>query len=296
MSEKQRVRPQSFEKSKEEERQNKLAKLKKLQELQAKLHKKKEEKKQKEVGVVGEEKIFDEIANIDQFEAKILSQVEKAGAAQELSASDEKLLEQELSRLEAEIQKGTGTAVSKKSSYEKLLEKHDWLEKPNYGFMYSIPNIKNQQEDFLSWKQEWGNVLLDYCETATHHLIHMNKIQTDPPFNKFNNRDAAIYHMGQELVDRDLAKWLGKKKKKKFPELRVLWRTNDEWAGLIQQWALDNAIFDLMMLNDIRDTKEEFSNMPEADLRQIFTTIQNKYGGKMVDLGKDQIGIKFHIL
>ena len=64
-----------------------------------------------------------------------------------------------------------------KTPYEKLIELHEWIELPQYGFMYSVPNKKKNKEDFQSWKDEWSQVLLDYAKVGTFHIIFVKSRQ-----------------------------------------------------------------------------------------------------------------------
>ncbi len=179
--------------------------------------------------------------------------------------------------------------IAEKSPYEKLIELHEWIELPQYGFMYSIPNKKKNREDFQSWKDEWSQVLLDYAKVGTFHIIFVKRLLTESPFNKFTNRKNAINELAEGLIEKNLGKWVKKKE-----ALRVYWKSIEEWVSVIEDWAHDHAIFDVIMIPDIRNSEQEFASLPVEDLREIFKKIEKQGKANMVELdGNDQFGIKF---
>ena len=198
-----------------------------------------------------------------------------------------------MAALEKEL--ATEAKVIVLTAYEKLVAIHDWLDAPQYGFMYSIPNSKKARADFESWQEEWSQVLLDYAHVGLLHILYPKRMLTEKPFNKFTNRKHAIEIIAQVLVEKDLAEWTGDKPKKK-EALRVFWKSIEEWVNIIEKWAQTNALFEVVMLPDIRKAETEFANLPEEDLRQIFKKIQQNQKGTMVELENNQFGIKFRLI
>lgn len=113
---------------------------------------------------------------------------------------------------------------------------------------------------------------------------------TEPPFNKFQDRKGAVDELCDGLVERQLAKWLDKKKE----QLRVYWKSIEEWIVVIEDWARDNALMDIIMVPEIRNADEEFSTLPEEDLYQIFKKVHQEQRGKLVELSKTEFGVKFN--
>ncbi|UYP45180.1 hypothetical protein NEF87_001465 [Candidatus Lokiarchaeum ossiferum] len=285
-------RPKASQKSKsineEKKKKEKLAKLEKLQKLEA---------LQSQLNSLESESIDSgsEVDGLDDLESSIQQGIKGATKGEillEVSTNDASIAA-EMAALEQEV--AVEAKVKVKSPYEKLLEIHDWIEAPQYGFMYSTPNKKKNKQDFESWREEWSQVLLDYAHVGLIHIIYPKRLLTEKPFNKFIDRKKAISILAEALIDKDLAKWVGDKPKKK-EELRVYWKSIEEWTTLIEDWAKNNAIFDMVMVPDIRNSETEFSNLPEEDLKIIFGKIEQNHKGTVVELDDNQFGIKFKIV
>ncbi len=216
---------------------------------------------------------------------KGISSATKGEKIFEISISDVEI-EKDMQALEEEV--AAEVAVAEKSPYEKLIELHEWIELPQYGFMFSVPNKKKNKEDFISWRDEWSQVLLDYAKVGTFHIIFVKRLLTEKPFNKFINRKNAINELAEGLIEKNLGKWINKKE-----ALRVYWKSIEEWVSVIEKWAQDHAIFDVIMIPDIRNSDQEFAHLPVEDLREIFKKIEKQGKADMVEIDKDQFGIKF---
>lgn len=282
-------RPKASQKSKslseEQKKQEKLAKLEKLEKLEA---------LQSQLNSLESEGSGSEVDGLDDLESSIQHGIKGATKGEivlEVSTTDDSIAA-EMAALEQEVAAETKVVI--KSPYEKLLEIHDWIEAPQYGFMYSTPNKKKNKQDFESWREEWSQVLLDYAHVGRIHIIYPKRLLTEKPFNKFVDRKKAISILAEALIDKDLAEWIGDKPKKK-EELRVFWKSIEEWTTLIEDWAKNNAIFDMVMVPDIRNSETEFSNLPEEDLKIIFGKIEQNHKGTVVELDDNQFGIKFKI-
>ena len=216
---------------------------------------------------------------------KGISSATKGEKIFEISINDAEI-EKDLKILEEEV--AAEQLVAEKTVYEKLVELHEWIEQPQYGFMYSVPNKKKEKGDFLSWRDEWAQVLLDYAKVGTYHIIFIKRLLTEKPFNKFIDRKSAINELAEGLVEKKLGKWIKKKE-----ALRVYWKSIEEWVSVIEDWAHDNAIFDVIMIPDIRNSEQEFAELPVEDLREIFKKIEKQGKADMVELENNQFGIKF---
>ena len=295
IAERERPKPQKTTTSKtaEEEHAAKLAKLKQLQELQAQLDSiESETPPAKSESADQSDTATDELDNLESTIAKGIQSTTKGETILEVSISDQEI-DQEMAVLEKELAAEVQLVIL--TPYEKLVGLHDWLDAPQYGFMYSIPNAKKAREDFASWQEEWSQVLLDYAHVGLFHILYPRRMLTEKPFSKFTDRKKAIEILAQVLVEKDLAKWTGDKPKKK-EALRVYWKTIEEWVDIIENWAQTNALLDVVMLPDIRNAETEFANLPEDDLRRIFKKIQKNNKGTMVELDNNQFGIKFNLL
>ena len=243
-----------------ESREAKLAKLKQLQELQAQLASIEAEAQPTEVSSTESEgqseAVKDELDVLDSTIAAGIKSTTKGETLLEISISDQEI-DREMAALEKEIAAEAKVIVL--TAYEKLVAIHDWLDSPQYGFMYSIPNSKKARADFESWQEEWSQVLLDYAHVGLLHILYPKRMLTEKPFNKFTNRKHAIEIIAQVLVEKDLAEWTGDKPKKK-EALRVFWKSIEEWVNIIEKWAQTNALFEVVMLPDIRKAETEFAN------------------------------------
>ncbi len=282
MAEKQRAKPKTKEKPQKGAEVSREEKLKRLRQLESKLH-------EMEAG--------EKTQKTEDLESKIESEIKKATSGTELTQAEEKAMEAELAKLEQEMKSEEVQKKKLKSPYEQLIEEHEWLEKPNYGFMYSIPE---QDKDFGSWKKEWGKVMLDYAKINQQHVLYMKMLLTRRPFSKFNDRKKAIKHISDELVENDMAKWIDRsffdKLFGKYEKLRVYWRSIEDWVNTMLQWAKDNAMLDLVMIMDVRNSDTKFSNLPEEDLREAFKKIEDMNRGQMVELEDGKFGIKFKLI
>lgn len=260
-------------KQKEKEEQTKLEKLERLKELESQLNS------------IETQETEDGLETLESSIHKGISSATKGEKIFEISTSDAEI-EKDMIALEAEV--AAEQIIAEKSPYEKLIELHEWIELPQYGFMYTIPNKKKNKEDFISWRDEWSQVLLDYAKVGTFHIIFVKRLLTEKPFNKFINRKNAINELAEGLIEKDLGKWIKKKE-----ALRVYWKSIEEWVSVIENWAHDNAIFDVIMVPDIRNSDQEFAALPVEDLREIFKKIEKQGKANMVEIDKDQFGIKF---
>ena len=157
-------------------------------------------------------------AQMDAVEKQIASEMKSMSARSNVSDAQ---IEQDLLSLENEVAAETVSEIVK-SSYEKLVDIHPWLEQPQYGFMYGLPpDPKKKKKDFESWQEEWSQVLLDYARVAVMHIVYPKNLLTEPPFNKFQDRTKSVETLSTTLVEKKIAAWLDKKRE----ILRVYWKS-----------------------------------------------------------------------
>lgn len=278
----------------QEIREAKLRKLRKLQELEAELAKLEQEKSSEELHSEQETSFEEKDVALEDLEQKLASQIKSATKGEIVfkESSDDKTIAKEMAALRIEV--AEEKLIITKTTYEKLLELHEWIEEPQYGFMYSMPHPKKAKEDFESWREEWSQVLLDYARVGTFHIIFPKQLLTEKPFNQFVNRKKSIDELCDALIEKDLAEWLGNKRKRE--KLRVYWKSLDEWKTIIEQWAYNNAIFDVIMVPDIRKSGQEFALLPVEDLYSIFRSLEKNHKATMIELENNQFGIKFNFV
>lgn len=232
------------------------------------------------------EEIEDRLDDIDKFLLKQFEQIDKSTYAENAS-----YIETQLQKLEEEIIGEKGVIEKELSPYETLLENYPWIEEPKYAFMYSIPNKNKNPSDYESWKIEWAKVLFDYAKCAILHIIYLREIYTEKPFSNFEDRKKAIHEIAQELVDQELAKFLSKKKER----IRIYWKTLDLWAEDLYDWAIDNGKLEPILLYEIREAKQKFSNLPKLDLEEIFKILSKDDRGNIIKLNDGQIAFKIKL-
>jgi len=270
------------------EDQEKKEKLKKLMELEEQL-----KSMTAQEATVQTEDVSKQINSADDE----LAEVEKgisAGFQKQLTGektnSDDAEIDMELAKLEAEI--ASEQAVEEaKSTFEKVLELHPWLDEKRYGFMYAYPDPKKNKADFDSWLDEWTKVLFDYARLALEHIIYPKKLLTEEPFRRFEKPKNSLEYITEELVKKKLAAWLDKKKE----SLRVYWRSMEDWCSAIVKWARDHVMSDPILLPDIRNSGEEFAELPEEDVKKIFEMIEKQKDGQLVKLSKNEFAIKIKL-
>lgn len=200
-------------------------------------------------------------------------------------------IESELKELEREIIGEEGLIEKELTPYQKMLEAYPWLEEKRYEFMYTIPNQKKSMNDYLSWKREWSKVFFDYARYAILHIIYVKQVAAEKPFSQFDDRQRAVREIADELVTQGIAKFLTKKKEK----LRVYWKSLDNWADEIYNWAYELGKLDPIMLFEIRDAKLEFSTLPKEDLEEIFNILARNQRAKVLKLEEGQIALKIKL-
>ncbi|MFX1492842.1 MAG: hypothetical protein ACFFBZ_01020 [Promethearchaeota archaeon] len=200
-------------------------------------------------------------------------------------------IEKELEAIEKEIVGEKGVVAKEVSTYELLLNDHPWLEEKRYVFMFSIPNKKTNLTDFESWKSEWSKVVFDYARYAILHILYLRKLQSEKPFSKFEDRHTALKIIAEELVEKNQAEWLSKSKEK----LRIYWKTLDNWAEEIYEWAMEISPLEPILIFEIRESNKDFSNLPKEDLIEIFKMLEKNERGRIIKSEDGQISFKIKV-
>ncbi|MFX1260070.1 MAG: hypothetical protein ACFFAN_19645 [Promethearchaeota archaeon] len=270
--------------------------LERLKELKRQKELKKAEAPKKKADTLEKEKVKPEFnekskgddveARLNQIDTLLFKQFEQIDQNTYEQQAD--YIESQLQVLEEEIVGERGLIEKELSPYEKLLNEYPWLEEAKYEFMYSIPNKKKNPADYESWKTEWAKVLFDYAKYAILHILYLRQLNSEKPFSNFQDRQRAIKEITDRLVEQKIAKFLTKKKDK----LRIYWKTLDLWAEDLYNWALDFGKIEPILIYEIREAKQEFSNLPKFDLEEIFKILSKDNRGSII---KTDDGIAFKI-
>ena len=270
-----------------EELRKELARLKELKKIQE-LQRIQEEdiSTEEQLSEPTDENIETRLNKIEDFLTSNLGEIDSKAYKQNAGE-----IERELQRIETEIIGEKAVVAKEVSTYELLLNDHPWLEETRYIFMYSIPNKKTNTKDYESWKNEWLKVLFDYARYAILHILYLRRMHTVKPFANFEDRATALREIAQALVDKKQAEWLSKSKEK----LRVYWKSLDNWAEDIYDWAMEISPLEPILIFEIRESNQEFSNLPREDIEKIFKMLENDRKGKIIELEDGQISFKINV-
>jgi len=299
--ERQREKPEEISKEEKEKPEKELADLRqelaRLKELkkQKELERQKEEDSQleieeeiedKEIASTRSEQIEARLDKIEDFLTSKLGEVDSKAYQQNAEE-----VEKELKLIEREIVGEKGIISKEVTTYELLVNEYPWLEEKRYIFMYTLPNKKNDLKDFESWKNEWSKVLFDYARYAILHILYLRQLEAEKPFSNFEERSEALKEIADELVEREKAEWLSKSKEK----LRVYWKSLDNWAEEIYQWAMEISPLEPILIFEIRESNREFSNLPKEDIIKIFKLLEKDKKGEIIKADNGQISFKIKV-
>jgi len=298
--ERQKVKPKEVPKEVKEKTDKELEDLRKelarLKELRSQKAKEKQESIQ-EAGKkeIGEEETIEKLpseeieARLDKIEDFLTSKLGEID--QKAYKQNAAQIEKELQEIELEIIREKGVVAREISTYELLLNDYPWLEEKRYVFMFSLPNKKIDLKDYESWKSEWSKVLFDYARYAILHILYLRKLESENPFSKFDNRNSALMEIAEELVNKEQAQWLSKSKEK----LRVYWKSLDNWAEEIYDWAMEISPLEPILIFEIRESNKDFNTLPHNDILKIFKILEKDKRGKIIKLDDGQLSFKINI-
>jgi len=245
-----------------------------------------EEEEENELIVAKSQDIEARLDKIEDFLTSKLGEVDLK--AYEQNAEE---VEQELKLIEREIVGEKGVISKEVSTYELLVNDYPWLKEKRYVFMYTLPNKKKDLKDFESWKNEWSKILFDYARYAILHILYLRQLESEKPFSKFEERTEALKEIAEELVEKEQAEWLSKSKEK----LRVYWKSLDNWAQEIYEWALEISPLEPILIFEIRESNREFSNLPKDDIITIFKILEKNKKGEIIKAENGQISFKIKV-
>jgi len=298
--ERQKVKPKEVPKEVKEKADKELEELRKELARLKELRRKKAKEKQEAIQEVGTEEIVEEEtieklpseeieARLDKIEDFLTSKLGEID--QKVYKQNAAQIEKELQEIELEIIREKGVVAREKSTYELLLNDYPWLEEKRYVFMFSLPNKKTDLKDYESWKNEWSKVIFDYARYAILHILYLRKLESEKPFSKFEDRNSALIEIAEELVNKEQAEWLSKSKEK----LRVYWKSLDNWAEEIYDWAMEISPLEPILIFEIRESNRDFNTLPNNDIIKIFKILERDKRGKIIKLDDGQLSFKIKI-
>jgi len=195
-------------------------------------------------------------------------------------------IEAELAKLEQEV--ATEEEVEVATIYDKVLQLYPWISDPRKAFMYAMPPDP-KSKDYSSWRQEWSRVLFDFARLSIIHVVYLKKLMGEQPFANFRERDKALSSIADYLVEQKLANFRSKDKE----ALRVFWKSYQEWADEVDQWAHDNAILDPVLKDDLREADQPFSSLPDEDWEEVFKILKKEKKITQIKLDSGETAVKF---
>ena len=188
-----------------------------------------------------------------------------------------------------EISKAAVEEIS--SELEKIYSLYEWVANPeNVRWMYWMPSDK---EHIDSWRSEWADFLFQWSRAKILHIVTLVLLMGEHPFDKLSPKVDALREIMKTLVEKDLAKFLDDKETR----LRVYWRTLNEWAEIIYNWALNTGRMDLTVFDIINDKAEKwgFHTLPAKEIRLIFGIMVGLGLARWMDEKRGHIEIKVDI-
>jgi ESCRT-II complex subunit VPS25 len=167
----------------------------------------------------------------------------------------------------------------------------EWVDKP---WMYVTPELQQQLD---SWLSDWSNFVLEYARINIMHIINIEEERSKYPFDnkmakKSLNREQ-FQKIGDYIVAQEMGLWWDKKKIR----LRLYWRTLDEWADIIYEWAIKTGraagAERVMTIYDIQQANQPWSTIPIQDLKRIFEIMIDKNYIEWADKKKTAIAFLF---
>ena len=172
-----------------------------------------------------------------------------------------------------------------KKAIEKLSSRFVWIAKRGrYGFMFVIPTV---EADIEQWGAEWAGFTVDYCREMLLHIVSTRTLVMLDPFNDIRpDRHQAVKIILGVLVKEELGRWIDEAE----GIIRITWKTDDEWADEIRQWALKTGrtTFTLFKLKEYR---KDLASLPKSELRIILERLVERKQAKWLDREREVVEV-----
>jgi hypothetical protein len=172
-----------------------------------------------------------------------------------------------------------------RKAIEKLSRRFVWIAKRGrYGFMFVIPSL---EADIEEWSAEWAGFTVDYCREMLLHIVSTRTLVMLDPFNEIRpDRHKAVKIILGVLVKEELGRWIDEAE----GIIRITWKTDDEWADEIRQWALKTGrtTFTLFKLKEYR---KDLASLPKSELRIILERLVERKQAKWLDREREVVEV-----
>ena len=162
-----------------------------------------------------------------------------------------------------------------------------WVKAP---WMYIRPKKESQVD---SWLESWSAIVLDHSRIFVIHIININELRSEFPFNNSKIGKRLSIEQVREIVDhlvkQNIANWLDDKTKTRA---RIYWKANEEWADDLLDFMIETGrVVEIHSLFDLTQLEEQWSNLPADDLILVCEMLVEKKVARW--LNKDKTIIQF---
>jgi len=153
----------------------------------------------------------------------------------------------------------------------------DWI---NYPWMY----VKPRNADlYRSWLQNWGNLLLRWASFHIKHVVSIDDLLSINPYSKLPVE--YLKEIMNYLVEKGFAKWLDNNR------LRIYWKSLEELADYLYNWALDTGTIYFTPYDLSQEGPDVIKTLPTGDLLQVINILINSGRAKWMDKSKRAVRI-----
>ena len=173
-----------------------------------------------------------------------------------------------------------------RKAVEKLNRRFVWIAKRGrYGFMFVIPQT---EEEIDQWGAEWAGFTIDFCREMLLHIVSTRTLVMLDPFTELRpDRHQAVKVILGVLVKQELGRWVNEAE----GILRVTWKTDEEWANEIRQWALKTGRTTFTLFK-LKEHRKDLATLPKSELRIILERLVEKKQAKWLDREREVVEIQ----
>ncbi len=167
----------------------------------------------------------------------------------------------------------------------RLSRQYIWIAKRGrYGFMFVVPT---SEEDIERWGAEWAGFTVDWCREMLIHIISSRTLVMLEPFNGLRpDRHKAVKIILGVLVKEELGRWVDESE----GIVRIIWKTDEEWADEIRKWALKTGRTQFTLFK-LREFRKDLATLPKSELRIILERLVDQKLAKWLDSEREVVEI-----
>ena len=172
-----------------------------------------------------------------------------------------------------------------REAVKRLSRRFVWIAKRGrYGFMFVIPS---KEEEIEQWGTEWAGFTVNWCREMLMHIVSTRTLVMLDPFNDLRpDRHRAVKLILGVLVKEELGRWIDEAE----GIVRITWKTDEEWAQEIRQWALKTGRTTLTLFK-LKEHRKDLAGLPKSELRHILDRLVEKKLAKWLDQDQEVVEI-----